>query len=68
MRWRSFRLHPQYIEAGTVYFAELQEPLDFGSELLTPEIASGIGSAPPDGSSVHARLLTPLSSATRAEG
>jgi hypothetical protein len=57
-------VHPQYIEAGTVYFAELQEPLDFGSELLTPEIASGIGSAPPDGSSVHARLLTPLSSAT----
>jgi hypothetical protein len=57
-------VHPQYIEAGTVYFAELQEALNFGSEPMTPEMASGIGSAPPDGSSVHARLLTPLSSAT----
>ena len=24
-------VHPQYINAGTVYFAELQEPLDFGT-------------------------------------
>lgn len=25
-------VHPQYIDAGTVYFAELQAPLDFGSK------------------------------------
>lgn len=57
-------VHPQYIDAGTVYFAELEEPLDFGSEPLTPKLAASINSPPPDGSVVHARLLTPLSSAT----
>jgi type IV secretory pathway VirB10-like protein len=60
--------HPQYIDAGTVYFAELLEPLDFGSEPLTPEIALALSSPPPDGSTVHARLLTPLSSATTQKG
>jgi hypothetical protein len=61
-------VHPQYIDAGTVYFAELQEPLNFGSEPLTPELASSIGAAPPPGSFVHARLLTPLSSGTSHSG
>jgi len=28
---------------GTVYFAELNAPLDFGTELMTPQIASSIG-------------------------
>ena len=60
--------HPQYIDAGTVYFAELLQPLDFGSEPLTPEIASSIDSQPPPGSFVHARLTTPLSSATSHKG
>jgi hypothetical protein len=55
-------VHPQYIDAGTVYFAELLQPLDFGREPLTPELASLIGAAPPPGSFVHARLITPLSS------
>jgi len=57
-------VHPQYINAGTVYFAELQQPLEFGQEPLTPQLASSIGSAPPEGSSVRALLVTPLSSAT----
>ncbi len=61
-------VHPQYIDAGTVYFAELQQPLNFGNEPLTPELASSIGAAPPPGSFVHARLLTPLSSATSHNG
>src|SRR5258708_12778238 len=55
--------HPQYIDAGTVYFAELQNPLEFGSEPLTPELAAALTSPPPDGSFVHARLVTPLTSA-----
>jgi len=55
-------IHPQYIDAGTVYFAELDEPLDFGSEPLTREMAQSIGSQPPQGSMVQARLVTPLSS------
>ncbi|HKO03289.1 MAG TPA: hypothetical protein VJW51_01000 [Candidatus Acidoferrales bacterium] len=60
--------HPQYLEAGTRYSAELQEPLDFGSEPLTPSMAASIGSTPPAGSLVHARLLTPLTSATAVSG
>jgi hypothetical protein len=61
-------VHPQYIEAGTAYFAELQEPLDFGSEPFTPQMASSIGATPPDGSVVEARLVTPLSSETAHSG
>jgi hypothetical protein len=57
--------HPHYINAGTVYFAELQEPLDFGSEPLSPALAQSIAHPKlPDGSVVEARLLTPLNSAT----
>ncbi|HKS83538.1 MAG TPA: hypothetical protein VJR23_18680 [Candidatus Acidoferrales bacterium] len=61
-------VHPQYINAGTVYFAELQSALDFGSEPLTPELATSLSSPPPDGSFVHAWLVTPLSSATAQKG
>jgi hypothetical protein len=58
----------QYLRAGTVYFAELQEPLDFGSEVLTPSTVSFLGTPPPDGSLVHALLVTPLNSATTQKG
>ncbi len=61
-------VHPQYMEAGSLYFAELQEPLDFGTEPLTPQLASSLGTTPPDGSVVAARLVTPLSSATAHRG
>ena len=61
-------VHRQYIPAGTVYFAELDDPLDFGSEVMTAPMASSIGSALPEGSVVHARLITPLSSATAHKG
>jgi hypothetical protein len=54
---------PQYLDAGTVYFAELEQPLDFGTEPLTPEMAASIDTPPPT-SSVHVRLITMLSSAT----
>ncbi len=57
-------VHPQYIDAGTLYLAELQQPLDFGSEPLTPQIAASLSSPLPNGSFVRARLVTPLSSAT----
>src|SRR6266576_1309481 len=33
-------VHEQYIPAGTVYFAELDDPLDFGSEEMTPQAAA----------------------------
>jgi hypothetical protein len=61
-------VHPQYVEAGTMYFAELQQPLDFGQEPLTQQLASSLGSTPPEGSSVRALLVTPLSSATAQKG
>ncbi|MFY9561933.1 MAG: hypothetical protein WAQ52_16995 [Terriglobales bacterium] len=61
-------VHAQYIPAGTVYFAELDDPLDFGSEAMTPQQISSLGSPLPEGSVVHARLVTPLSSATAQKG
>ncbi len=57
-------VHPQYIDAGTIYSAELSQPLDFGTETISSETLSGIGSQPPPGSLVHAILLTSLNSAT----
>src|SRR5437660_770259 len=61
-------VHPQYVEGGTVYFAELEEPLEFGTEVLTPEMATAINTPPPPGSFVHARLEKGLSSATSQKG
>ena len=61
-------LHAQYIPAGTTYFAELEDPLDFGSETLPAGKAAMIGGPLPEGSVVHARLLTALSSATARKG
>jgi hypothetical protein len=57
-------VHPQYIDAGTLYYAEVSQPLDFGSESVSSETLSAIGTQPPPGSLVHAVLLTPLNSAT----
>ena len=61
-------VHPQYMETGTSFNADLQQPLDFGTESLKAEALMGIGSPPPTGSVVHARLVTPLSSATSKKG
>ncbi|HME34523.1 MAG TPA: hypothetical protein VKF84_04735 [Candidatus Sulfotelmatobacter sp.] len=60
-------IHPQYIPAGTVYFAELNEPLSFGTEVL-PQPALFTGGPLPPGSVVHARLITALDSATTQKG
>jgi hypothetical protein len=61
-------VHSQYVPAGTVYFAELDAPLDFGTEVMTPQMASSIGGPLPPGSVVHARLVTPLTSASSRKG
>jgi hypothetical protein len=62
-------VHPQYVDAGTVYFAELEKPLQFGSEPLTPEMAASLMNTDiPPGSMVHARLMTPLNSASTQKG
>ena len=61
-------VHPQYIDAGTSFNAELQQPLDFGMEAVKLEELTNIGSPPPTGSVVRARLETELSSATAKKG
>jgi hypothetical protein len=61
-------VHPQYIDQGTSFNAELQKPLDFGIEAVKPEELKNIGAPPPNGSVVHARLETGLSSATAKKG
>jgi len=61
-------VHAQYIPAGTVYFAELDDPLDFGSETMTSQMALSLGGALAEDCVVHARLVTPLSSATTQKG
>jgi hypothetical protein len=61
-------VHPQYIDEGTSFNAELQQPLDFGTEAVKPEELITIGAPPPNGSAVHARLVTALSSATAKKG
>lgn len=60
--------HPQYIDAGTIYFAELQAPLNFGSEPLTLEMAHSIGDLSPAGGVVHARLEMEVTSAANHKG
>ncbi|HEX4172246.1 MAG TPA: hypothetical protein VHY82_07175, partial [Acetobacteraceae bacterium] len=57
-------VHPQYIDAGTLYYADLQQPLSFGSETVKPQELQSLGTPPPPGSLVRATLLTPLDSAT----
>jgi hypothetical protein len=59
---------PQYVDSGTTFIADVQEPLSFGSEQLKAEMLTSIGTQPPSGSLVHAWLTTPLSSATSKKG
>ena len=61
-------VHPQYIDEGTSFNADLQQPLDFGMEAVKPDALTSIGAPPPSGSVVHARLVTPLSSSTAKKG
>ena len=61
-------IRPQYIDAGTLYSAELEEPLDFGSETVSSQEIASIGTAIPPHTLLHALLLTPLNSATTQRG
>jgi hypothetical protein len=60
--------HPEYLEKGTVFDAQLREPLSFGREAVPPGALAHFGDPPPANSIVEARLLTPLSSATAHKG
>ncbi len=61
-------VRPQYIDAGTTFNADLVQPLEFGTESIKVEDLKEIGTPPPSGSVVHARLTTPLSSSTAKKG
>jgi hypothetical protein len=65
---RQLPYRPQYLDAGATYDAELEQPLEFGSEMLPPDALREIGTQPPPGSVVHAVLVTPLTSAKNHKG
>jgi hypothetical protein len=56
--------HPQYLASGTAFNLDLNQPLNFGSEVVKVEALSALGNVAPVGSAVHAVLVTPLNSAT----
>ncbi len=61
-------VHHQYLDAGTAFDADLNEPLSFGHEEISAEKLTGIASMSPSAGVVHARLTTPLTSATAQKG
>ncbi len=57
-------VRPQYLNPGTVYFAELLEPLGFGDKPFVPPPVAADGAPLPSCTLLaHAQLLTPLDSA-----
>ena len=58
----------QYVEPGTRFNAALEDPLDFGRIMRRREELMAIGSAPAPGSTLHARLVFEVSSATATRG
>jgi hypothetical protein len=60
--------HPQYVRGRTRFDAELKSPLAFGSEMVTQDSLTLLGSQPPPGTIVHARLLTTLDSISSTPG
>jgi hypothetical protein len=60
--------HPQHVRRGTRFDAELVDPLSFGSEPVPPASLALVGTAPLADSVAHARLLTPLDSASSKQG
>ena len=66
--WAVNRLpyHPQVLRRGTVYDAELQSPLTFGT--ATARASAPEGTTPAPSSILNARLITTLDSATTPRG
>lgn len=57
--------HPQYLDKGTLYTAQLSSPLDFGEAVLTP---ISVAMRPAPGSILNARLVTPIDSRKTPRG
>jgi hypothetical protein len=58
----------QYIEPGTRFVADLNEPLTFGETTRTGEQLAQIGTEPTPDSTLKARLVAEVSSATASRG
>jgi len=58
----------QYLEPGTRFVADLDVPLDFGATSRTTAQLASIGSEPPSDSTLKARLVAEVSSATASRG
>ena len=58
----------QYVQPGTRFVAELEGPLDFGATTRTTEQLVAVGSEPVLDSTLKARLVAEVSSATATRG
>jgi hypothetical protein len=58
----------QYLEPGTRFDADLQKPLDFGLTTRAPEQLGSLGLEPAQDTTLHARLIKEVSSATSTRG
>jgi hypothetical protein len=58
----------QYVQPGTRFVAELNAPLDFGATTRTSEQLAAVGSEPVPDSTLKARLVAEVSSATATRG
>jgi len=58
----------QYVQPGTRFVAELDSPLDFGATTRTSEQLVAVGSEPVPDSTLKARLVAEVSSATATRG
>lgn len=58
----------QYLEPGTRFVADLDAPLDFGETTRTGGQLAAVGGAPVPDSTLKARLVTEVSSATAVRG
>jgi hypothetical protein len=68
MLWSLAPYHPQSLPAGLRYNLTLLEPLDLGTAALGMGALDRIGSELPVGSSIYARLETPINSRTAKPG
>jgi len=66
--WAKLPYRPQYVRRGTRFDAPLREPLAFGFAPVKQGDFAALGSQPLPDSVVHARLLTPLDSASAKLG
>jgi hypothetical protein len=58
----------QYLEPSTRFVADLEMPLDFGATSRTAAQLASVGSEPPPDSTLKARLVAEVSSATALRG